>query len=382
MGGTMLQLTRITKSYAAQTILDDVSFVVNAGERVGLIGPNGCGKTTLLRIIAGQEQPDRGRTSVDAHATIGYLAQGIAPDKARLVGEYVRSGIAGLDEARHRVEALTARMAQSPTQEIITAYGEAVGRFEAMDGYAVEHRIQAMLAGLGLDTPQDTPLDQLSGGQRARVGLARVLLAEPNLLLLDEPTNHLDIAALEWLEHFIFIYTGAAMIVSHDWTFLDATASRILELDDQTHRIKEYAGNYSDYVDAKTREREQQFEAWQDQQTEIKRLQNAASHLRGIASFRKGGKADTGDKFAKGFFANRGRETVRRAKQIERRVEHLLTDERIDKPRQSWKMKLDFGTMPRGGQIVVTLDDFGFAYSGDGRLGRQSCADERDARPT
>ncbi len=109
-----------------------------------------------------------------------------------------------------------------------------------------------ILAGLGLDAPQEQSITKLSGGQRARVGLARLLIAEPELLLLDEPTNHLDIAALEWLERFIDNYRGAAIIVSHDWAFLDATVSRILELDDATHRIREYAGNYTDYVEAKS----------------------------------------------------------------------------------------------------------------------------------
>ncbi len=358
----MLQLANVSKSYAAQTILDHVSFVVNVGERVGLIGANGSGKTTLLRIIVGQESPDRGTVSL--HASTGYLPQGIESDDARSIAEYIRAGIAGLDDARRQVEALAARMVQSPTPEIIAAYGDASARLETLGGYEVDHRAEVILAGLGLDAPQETPLDQLSGGQRTRVGLARVLLAEPNLLLLDEPTNHLDITALEWLERFIATYAGAVLVISHDWAFLDTTVSRILELDDLTHRVTEYAGNYSDYVDAKARKREQQLDAWQDQQTEIKQLASAARHLRGIAKFRKGGKADTGDKFAKGFFANRGLETVRRAKQIERRVERLQTDEHIDKPRQSWQMKLEFSarSVPHGGQIVVTLDDLGFAY--------------------
>ncbi|MBM3128699.1 MAG: ABC-F family ATP-binding cassette domain-containing protein [Chloroflexi bacterium] len=356
----MLQLTNITKTYAAQTILADVSFVVNACERVGLIGANGCGKTTLLRIIAGDEQPDRGVVSV--RASVGYLPQGIALDDARTVGAYIRAGIAEYDAARHRVETLAAQMAQSSSEELIAEYGDACARFDARGGYAVERRIEEILAGLQLGASRDMPISQLSGGQRTRVGLARLLIAQPDLLLLDEPTNHLDIAALEWLEKFLREYRGAAIIVSHDWAFLDATVARILELDDQTHRVTEYAGNYSAYVEAKAREREKQFQAWQDQQDEIAHLSNAARHLRGIAKFRKGGKADGGDKFARGFFANRGMETIRRAKQIERRIEHLLTDARVDKPARSWQMKLEFGAMPRGGQIVVALEDAGFAF--------------------
>ncbi len=364
----MLQLSHVTKSFAAQTILADVSFVVNAGERVGLIGANGCGKTTLLRIIAGDEQPDRGVVSV--RASVGYLPQGIALDDARTIGAYIRAGIAEYDDARQRVEALAARMAQSSSEKLLAEYGDAFARFDALGGYAVEHRIEAILAGLQLVAARDTPIAQLSGGQRTRVGLARLLIADPDLLLLDEPTNHLDIAALEWLEKFLREYRGAAIIVSHDWAFLDATVARILELDDQTHRVAEYAGNYSAYVEAKAREREKQFATWQDQQDEIARLSNAARHLRGIAKFRKGGKADTGDGFARGFFANRGMETIRRAKQIERRIEHLLTDGRVDKPARSWQMKLEFGAMPRGGQIVVALEDVGFAFGSDDLPGR------------
>jgi ATP-binding cassette subfamily F protein 3 len=248
---------------------------------------------------------------------------------------------------------------------LVAAYGEAVARFESLGGYAVEHRIEEIFAGLGLSqVAEETPLEKLSGGQRTRLGLARLLLAEPNLLLLDEPTNHLDIAALEWLERFLAGYRGGAIIVSHDWTFLDAAVSRILELDEKTHRVKEYAGNYSDYVAAKAREHERQFTQWQGQQDEIAQLRAAARHLRGLAKMRRGGKADGGDKFARGFFANRSRATVRRARQIEERWEHLLTGERVEKPRQAWPMKLEFGarSVPRGGQIVMTLDDLGCAF--------------------
>lgn len=170
---------------------------------------------------------------------------------------------------------------------------------------------------------------------------------------------------MEWLERFLADHRGAAIIVSHDWTFLNATVSRILELDEKMHRVAEYAGNYSDYVAAKARERERQFAQWQDQQDEIAQLRAVARHLRGLAKMRRGGKADTNDGFARGFFANRGLETMRRAKRIEKRIEHRLTDERVEKPLPAWQMKLEFGarSVPRGGQIVVALDDVGVALS-------------------
>ncbi len=140
--------------------------------------------------------------------------------------------------------------------------------------------------------------------------LARLLLAEPNLLLLDEPTNHLDIAMLEWLEGWLADFSGAALIVSHDRAFLDHTVSSILELDPLTHAINQYPGNYSSYVEQKLAEREHQALAYADQQAEIAELRSAAAHLRGLAKFKKGGKADTNDGFARGFFANRGKGTV------------------------------------------------------------------------
>jgi ATP-binding cassette, subfamily F, member 3 len=350
----MLQLTNVSKTYTVQTILDDVSFIVNAGERVGLIGPNGSGKTTLLRIIAGQEPPDRGAVSL--RASIGYLPQGIALDGARTIAEHIHAGIAGLDEARREVEALAARMAQSPTPEVIAAYGDASARLEALGGYEIDHRTEAILTGLGLDVSQDTPLSQLSGGQRTRVGLARVLVAEPNLLLLDEPTNHLDIAALEWLERFIANYAGAAVIVSHDWAFLDATVSRILELDDKTHRVTEYAGNYSDYVDAKARAREQQWATWKDQQAEIRRIESDIARTQAQAQ-------RTEESTNNDHLRRLSKKVALKAKARETRLKRYLNStKRVDKPRQSWQMKLEFGAMPRGGQVVVTLDDLGFAF--------------------
>ena len=363
----MLQVNRLSKSYNIQAVLEEVSFIINTGDRVGLVGPNGSGKTTLLRIITGIEQADSGHVNLADGATIGYLAQGLEAAFGATIGEVVRSGIAGLQVAQRQVDALSEQLSANPTStQILNAYGEALERFEALGGYGIEHRIEPILAGLGLsDVRLDAPIQQLSGGQRTRVGLARLLVSEPNLLLLDEPTNHLDISALEWLEDFLEGYRGAALIVSHDRAFLNNTVTRILALDARTHRLQEYEGDYTDFELTKASERDRQWMVWKDQQDEIARLQAAARHMRSIAQFRKGGKADSGDKFAggkHGFFANRGLATVRKGKVIEQRIEKLLSEDKVDKPQGSWQMKLDFGEMTRGGQIVVALEDAGHAF--------------------
>ena len=214
----MLYVNNVSKRYGAQPILEEISFVVNPGERVGLVGPNGGGKTTLLRIVAGLEPPDTGGVSLAPTATLGHLPQGLALDPSRTVGEEVRAGMPGWETARQEVERLAAQMGTvrgAKLEKTMVNYGEALTHFEALGGYELEHRTLLVLAGLGLSNVfPDTPIVHLSGGQRTRVGLARILLAQPTLLLLDEPTNHLDIEALEWLEGFLSAYTGAALILS------------------------------------------------------------------------------------------------------------------------------------------------------------------------
>jgi ATP-binding cassette subfamily F protein 3 len=191
--------------------------------------------------------------------------------------------------------------------------------------------------------------------------LARVLPEEPHLLLLDEPTNHLDIEMLEWLEGWLNRFQGAALIVSHDRAFLDNTVTSILELDPATHTVNSYAGNYTDYLDQKLTEREKQMQAWQDQQDAIAQLRSAAAHIRSLTKMRKGGKADPAntDGFSVGHFGNRATKRVAgRAKHIEARIEKILAEERIEKPKQTWQMKLDFGApthQPKGVLIAESL---------------------------
>ena len=256
----MLQAVNISKRYGSEVVLEDVSFVVNPGERAGLIGANGCGKSTLLRIAARLESPDEGRMVLGSGSSTALLPQGFEADTSQTLGAVVRRGLADHGEALSALQSIERQMtnaAGAKLDALIEEYGRVYDVFEVQGGYDIELRIAAVLEGLGLGTvPEDTPISVLSGGQRTRAGLAGVIASEPTVLLLDEPTNHLDVDALEWLESWLSAYEGAALIVSHDRTFLDGAVTRILELNHTRLGLVEYHGNYSDYRNAKERELE------------------------------------------------------------------------------------------------------------------------------
>lgn len=362
----MLHVSNISKSYGVNPVLTDISFMVNAGERVGLVGPNGCGKTTLLRIIADAEPADKGRVRFDPPGlSVGYLAQALefAPDET--VEQALTRAVADHAQAKADMQRYAQLMSERDhdLSTLTTAYAEAEARFEATGGYNIEPRLEAVLAGLGLaEVPRDLPVDRLSGGQKTRLGLAGLLTRQPRLLLLDEPTNHLDLDALGWLEKWLSDYDGAVLIVSHDRTFLDATTTRTLIIDADTHTLRDFAGNYTAYTKTRRHEIDQQWQAYQDQQEEIFRLQNASRRLRGQAVMKRGGKADSGDKFAKGFFSDQSAGSMGRAKQIERRLERLLNEERIDKPAQHWQLKVDFTNDDGGAREVLRLENVAMGF--------------------
>ena len=221
-----------------------------------------------------------------------------------------------------------------------------------------------------LSIPQETPVAQLSGGQKVRLALAGVLLEGPDLLLLDEPTNHLDIEMRDWLKDWVLSYRGSILLVSHDRAFLDAVIDKVVAFSPTGEGVDEYPGNYSDFVEAREAAFEAALQAYTDQQEEIKRLKKAARSVRDQAKPHKGGKADgkNTDGFSVGHFQNRAKETVQRAKNIEKRIEFLEGEDALDKPTHAWEMRMHFNETPESGQIALQLDRLGIGYDGEALL--------------
>lgn len=361
----MLTVISVSKTYGVNTVLHNITFNLNSGEKVALVGPNGCGKSTLLRIITGEEQADSGRVTFSPPGLRpGYLPQGASLPAGLTMGEALTRMQGDLPGHMRRLEELAQSLASFPDDpQVQHRFDACLARISEASEAA--NKAPTILAGFRLDSiPADLPLSALSGGQKTRLMLAGVLLASPRLLLLDEPTNHLDIEMLEWLEDWLIRSPCAVLLVSHDRVFLDRVCQWIYELNPDTHRLTAYRGNYSAYLEQKTAEQTRQLQAYTDQQDEIAQLQATARHIRGVATFRKGSKADSGDKFAKGFFANRSLGTVRRAKAIEARVEKLLGEDHIEKPRGQFQMKMELDSSAESGRDVVVLKDLSIGYAG------------------
>ncbi|HMN59592.1 MAG TPA: ABC-F family ATP-binding cassette domain-containing protein [Anaerolinea sp.] len=359
----MLAVSNISKSFGVKPVLQNVSFTIKSGDRIALVGPNGSGKTTLLRILLGIDKPDHGSVrTTPSDLRLGYLPQGFEFKHWETLGNFVNRYRGDIAYLSAQIEVISSQLATRPNDmDLQEAYDAVLGelQFTSLN----PDRSPEVLHALGLDQfSESTPVAHLSGGPKTRPALAGGLLSPPQLLLLDEPTNHLDIEMIEWLEEWLVNSPFSVLFVSHDRAFIDNVAGEILELDAYTHNVRSYSGNYTDYLDQKQAERERQQQDYIDQQDEISRLSTAAEHLRGIAKFRKGGKADSNDKFAKGFFANRGLGTVGRAKNIEKRIEHLLTDEKVEKPRRSWQMNIDFRQIPSSGKDAIVLRDLTIGY--------------------
>ena len=363
----MLQVKQLSKYFGAEYVLDNISFVLNDGERVGLIGPNGSGKTTLLRCIAGFETPDRGEIVVSpAGRSIGYLQQ--VPDQigeltlAEAIAEAQSDWFAAEQAYKHAADQLAQN---ANVDSAFDAFDSALAEFEVLGGYAREQRSAAILEGLGLSTEQFAQtVDSLSGGQKTRLGLAMLLLRQPDMLLLDEPTNHLDIDALRWLEQFVISFSGAVLIVSHDREFLNQTVQRVLYLDPHTHRMTGYPGNYRDFSAARDREAEIQRTTWVQQEKYVQQVSADVARLKGEALA-----IELGTTPRQPHVRRLARKKAGLAKARERKLERFLeSDEKVEKPRQDWRLKLDLGDPPPGGRAVLHVEDVSFGYPGKSPL--------------
>jgi ATP-binding cassette subfamily F protein 3 len=263
----LFRLSDVYKSYSAQDVLRGASLQVNAGEHVGLVGRNGAGKTTIFRLISGEETPDKGDAIRARGLRLGLLEQHVHFEAGSTVHESALAAFGHLQQIEHQMHELEHRMADAgdELETVLERYSELQLAFEREGGFEYAARAEAVLQGLGFTRETwDLETGKLSGGQQNRLGLARLLLAEPDVLLLDEPTNHLDVASVEWLEEFLAGYSSAYVIISHDRYFLDRTSARIIEV--EAGRATSYTGNYSAYLEEREVRREAQQRAYDNQQ--------------------------------------------------------------------------------------------------------------------
>src|SRR5215470_13889959 len=271
----LFRLAEVTKSYGAQEVLRGVTFQINPGEHVGLVGRNGAGKTTILRMIMGAETPDNGEIERLRGFRYGALSQHVDFRGERTVIDCALEVFEKLQALETKMRELEHAMTESSGADldrVMGDYSEAQHSYEHEGGFSYHSRAEAVLLGLGFTKDEfGKRAENLSGGEKNRLGLARLLLIEPDILLLDEPTNHLDVEAVEWLEEFLSDYKSAYLIISHDRFFLDHTVNRVLDL--ENGRVESYRGNYSAYLVEKEERREQQQRAYQQQQEMIARTE-------------------------------------------------------------------------------------------------------------
>ena len=264
----LFRLSDICKSYGGNEILRGVSFQINPNEKVGLVGRNGAGKTTVFRLITGAETADSGEVLTLNNLKIGLLEQHVDFTMSETVHTAALSAFQALHDIEAEMRRLENAMAHDASEEILERYSELQTEFEHQDGFTYTARAEAILLGLGFTKEMwNWETRNLSGGQKNRLGMARLLLSNPDILLLDEPTNHLDVQAVEWLENFLQTYETAFVIISHDRYFLDRTCRRMIEI--EKGKAVTYKGNYSQFLIEREERREQQRREYENQQSFI-----------------------------------------------------------------------------------------------------------------
>ena len=339
---SILTAVNLAKSYGAEDIFSDLSFSIAKDARVGLVGANGVGKTTLLRILVGEESPSAGEVHTARNLRIGYLPQEAMLKVPHSLWEECLKALQPITDLKKQLSQMEARLAdESGDQELLERYGALQARYEHMGGYTHETRIEQTLSGLGFEPPEyHKPIKILSGGQRTRAVLARLLLSEPELLLLDEPTNHLDIQAIEWLENHLRHWQGAVVLVSHDRYFLDQSATSTWEM---TPSLELYRGNYSAYLQQREARYERRLKEYETQQAFIEKEEDYIR--RNIAG-----------------------QNTRQAQGRRRRLERLLRDARLAAPRSGKQIHFKMQAAQRSGELVVRTYGLAVGYRDDGQV--------------
>ena len=335
----MIQLTGALKRFGPKILFEELDWLITPGERTGLVGANGTGKTTLLKILAGFDGVDGGTKTLMKGVTVGYLPQDGLSLSGRSVFAECMTVFAGLRALEEEQETLTVRMSEldpgsAEYAQVSERFHRAENEFRARDGYAVEAQVGAVLTGLGFGREHwKRPTEEFSGGWQMRIALAKLLLEKPNLLLLDEPTNHLDLEARNWLEDYLKQYPHAYVLVSHDRFFLDVTVKRIAEL--WNKRVNFYSGNFSRYEELKTERRAQLEAAHKNQQDRIQHLEA---------------------------FISRFRYQATKARQVQSRIKELERIERIELPPEERAIHFRFPQPKPSGRVVAEFSNVAKRY--------------------
>jgi len=334
----MLNISNVSKSYGERVLFSNITFDVNAGDRIALIGPNGSGKTTLMDILACETDPDSGKLHKEKDITVGYLKQDISPSSNKQLLQEVLNASETINTLAHRMTVIHAALESGTgadnNRKLVRDLGELQYAYETAGGYQIEHEAKAILSGLGFkQTDFQRLLDEFSGGWLMRAYLARLLLMKPDMLMLDEPTNHLDIDACIWFEKYLSAYQGAVIVTSHDRTFLNRVVGKVWSI--EPGKVKQYSGNYDNYVIAWQRDLEQaQGEAIR-QEREIHREME---------------------------FVQRFRAKATKASQVQSRLKRIEKMQKVVVARTTKKIHFSFPESPRSGKEVISLKHINKSY--------------------
>ncbi len=348
----MLTLRDIRKRYSTRRILEGVSFSLGEGQKAALVGQNGVGKSTLLRIIAGEESYDKGEMTRVNRILVGYLPQeALSESSEETFFDYLER-MAGVGEARRKMEALAEQLDQP---EKLAEYEEWQKVFERLGGYQFRQRARGILEGLALShLDEDRPLDQLSGGERRKAALAGVLLRGVDFLLLDEPTNNLDLPALLWLERYLTKTKASCLVASHDRQFLDNVVSRVIELDALTKKANLYTGGWTDYAEMKAYQIRKHKEAYRNQEEEKARVLESSLEKKAWAKIGAEMKMPDKDRMSQGYHRDRSeRKLGTQAKTLEDRAKRMT---KVERPTEKQPIDFLFPETEAPAPAIITKD--------------------------